>query len=185
MTWSYNLEQVVIIKSGCVLNCMISDKMPFCHITMAGQYPDKLLQVLYIFAHVQSGMTICCKSDRSSDQACQPLGNQSPSIGILNACMCLRNKYYGVAQLCLRAKLFPTFATPKSDSTLILHSNTPRHRMHSAQKCRWNLIWVYKVCPELSVRKLLIIAALCCDDTDSTGTPNNNTFYLAVNGSLS
>ena len=39
MTQSYNFEQVVIIKSDFVLNCMISDKSPFCqaHITLADQ----------------------------------------------------------------------------------------------------------------------------------------------------
>ena len=39
MTQSYTLEQVVINKSGFVLNCMISDKSPFCqaHITLARQ----------------------------------------------------------------------------------------------------------------------------------------------------
>ena len=62
MTPSYNLEQVVIIES--VLNCIISDnKSSFCRarITLAGQLPDKLLQIFYIFAHVQSGISICCK----------------------------------------------------------------------------------------------------------------------------
>ena len=39
MAQSYNLEQVVIIKSGFVLNCMISDKSHFCQslITLVDQ----------------------------------------------------------------------------------------------------------------------------------------------------
>ena len=36
MTQSYNLEQTVIIKSGFVLNCMISDKSPFCQACYTG-----------------------------------------------------------------------------------------------------------------------------------------------------
>ena len=95
MTQSYNLEQVVIIKSGFVLNCMISDKGPFCqaHITLAGQQPDKLLQVFVYFC------TCTILHDCSlQSEACQALDNQCPSIAIMNACMCLRNKYCDMTQ---------------------------------------------------------------------------------------
>ena len=52
-----------------------------------------------IFLHMYNlAWLFDANSESSSGQACQALGNQCPSIGIMNAWMCLRNKYYGMTQ---------------------------------------------------------------------------------------
>ena len=86
MTQSYNLEQMVSIKSAKhMLRWLVSNQ--------ANLYRFSILLHMYNLAWL-----FAANLDSSSDLACQAVGNQCPNIGIMNACMCLRNKYYGATQ---------------------------------------------------------------------------------------
>ena len=95
MTRSYNLEQVVIIKSGFVLNCMISDKRLLFQAHITQTFTDFLYFCTCTIWHdylLQTLIVVQVKPVRLWAISVPA------SIGIMNVCMCLGNKYYGVTQ---------------------------------------------------------------------------------------